>query len=349
MEVLNDYPRSICRKEEIMAIRGLDSRKIDSTSYTPAHVKSIVKSLGLNIVGETSNDFLCFCPFHSNRHTSSFSISREKGAYICFNPSCGEAGTLVELVRKILKKNEFESLRYISSKEAESVENFDDVLKDLLEDKPDYVEFPQDTLDQLYSNLNDNGHAKDYLNHRGIKQEAIDYFKLGYSSNMGMVIVPVHSPDGLPVGLVGRSIAEKKFKNSTNLPRSKTMFNIHRAKRIGGQVIIVESTFDAIRVHQAGFPNVVATLGGHISHDNISLLNRYFNKIILMTDSDQAGRELGTTISNRMRNKDILWASHSYGKIYPNNAKDAGDMTDEEISLCIKNAVSDIEYRTWNS
>lgn len=349
MEVLNDYPRSICRKEEIMAIRGLDSRKIDSTSYTPAHVKSIVKSLGLNIVGETSNDFLCFCPFHSNRHTSSFSISREKGAYICFNPSCGEAGTLVELVRKILKKNEFESLRYISSKEAESVENFDDVLKDLLEDKPDYVEFPQDTLDQLYNNLNDNGHAKEYLNHRGIKQEAIDYFKLGYSSNMGMVIVPVHSPDGLPVGLVGRSIAEKKFKNSTNLPRSKTMFNIHRAKRIGGQVIIVESTFDAIRVHQAGFPNVVATLGGHISHDNISLLNRYFNKIILMTDSDQAGRELGTTISNRMRNKDILWASHSYGKIYPNNAKDAGDMTDEEISLCIKNAVSDIEYRTWNS
>ena len=332
-----------------MAIRGLDSRKIDSTSYTPAHVKSIVKSLGLNIVGETSNDFLCFCPFHSNRHTSSFSISREKGAYICFNPSCGEAGTLVELVRKILKKNEFESLRYISSKEAESVENFDDVLKDLLEDKPDYVEFPQDTLDQLYNNLNDNGHAKEYLNHRGIKQEAIDYFKLGYSSNMGMVIVPVHSPDGLPVGLVGRSIAEKKFKNSTNLPRSKTMFNIHRAKRIGGQVIIVESTFDAIRVHQAGFPNVVATLGGHISHDNISLLNRYFNKIILMTDSDQAGRELGTTISNRMRNKDILWASHSYGKIYPNNAKDAGDMTDEEISLCIKNAVSDIEYRTWNS
>jgi len=68
-----------------------------------------------------------------------------------------------------------------------------------------------------------------------------------------------------------------------------------------------------------------------------------------MTDSDQAGRELGMTIASRMRNKDILWASHSYGKIYPNNAKDAGDMTDQEISTCIKNAVSDIEYRTWNS
>ena len=165
---------------------------------------------------------------------------------------------------------------------------------------------------------------------------------------MGMVIVPVYSPDGLPVGLVGRSISEKKFKNSTNLPRSKTMFNIHRAKKIGSQVIVVESTFDAIRVHQAGFPNVVATLGGHISHDNLNLLNRYFNRIILMTDADLAGRELGMTIANKLRNKDILWASHSYGKIYPNNAKDAGDMTDQEIATCIKNSVSDIEYRTWN-
>lgn len=348
MEVLNDYPWYIHRKEKGMAIRGLDSRKIDSTTYTPAHVKSVIKSLGLDVVGETSNDFLCFCPFHSNRHTSSFSVSREKGAFICFNPSCGEVGTLNDLVRKILHKNEFEALRYISSKEAESVENFDEVLQELFEEKPDFVEFPQETLDQLYNNLGSNPHAQDYFKHRGINIESMQYFKLGYSANMGMVIVPVHSPDGMPVGLVGRSISEKKFKNSNNLPRSKTMFNIHRAKKIGAQVIIVESTFDAIRVHQAGFPNVVATLGGHISHDNINLLNRYFNRIVVMTDADQAGRELGINIANKLRNKDILWASHSYGKIYPNNAKDAGDMTDEEIATCIKNAVSDIEYRTWN-
>ena len=126
------------------------------------------------------------------------------------------------------------------------------------------------------------------------------------------------------------------------------MFNIHRAKRIGDHVIIVESSFDAIRVHQAGFPNVVATLGGHISNDNISLLNKYFNKITIMTDADQAGRELGLDISRRLRMKNILWASYSYGKIYPHEAKDAGDMTEDEIKQCIKNAVSDIEYKTWS-
>jgi DNA primase len=303
------------------------------------------------MVGETNNDFLCYCPFHSNRHTPSFSVSREKGAYICFNPSCGEAGTIIELVKKILNKNEYEAIRYISSKEAEAIENFDELLNSILEEKPDFVEFPQETIDQLHENLfvNNINMSQEYLiNERGINKESMEYFKLGYSVNMEMLITPVHSPDGLPIGLVGRSINGKKFKNSTNLPKSKTLFNLHRAKRIGSHVIIVESNFDAIRIHQAGFPNVVATLGGFLSKEQHHLLNRYFNKITIMIDADVAGRELGISIANKLRNKDILWASYSYGKIYPHEAKDAGDMTDAEIVTCIKNAVSDIEYRSWN-
>ncbi len=299
-------------------------------------------------MGETNNDFLCYCPFHSNRHTPSFSISREKGAYICFNPSCGEAGTIVELVKKTLSKNEYEAIRYIAAKEAEAIDNFDDMLNSMFEEKPAFEEFSQDTLDKLYNNLGLSESARQYLNARGISEQSMHDFKLGYSDNMNMVITPVHSPDGTPIGLVGRSIEGKAFKNSTNLPKSKTLFNLHRAKRIGSHVIIVESNFDAIRIHQAGFPNVVATLGGFLSKEQHHLLNRYFNKITIMTDADEAGRELGMSIANKLRNKDILWASYSYGKIYPHNAKDAGDLTDEEIKACISNAVSDIEYRSWN-
>ena len=177
----------------------------------------------------------------------------------------------------------------------------------------------------------------------------MSHFELGYSENQNMVTVPVHTLDGLPIGLVGRSIEGKSFKNSTNLPKSKTLFNIHRAKKIGDHVIIVESSFDAIRVHQAGFPNVVATLGGFLSTDQHNLLNRHFNKITIMTDNDLAGRELGSGIAYKLKNKDILWSSFEYGKIYPHDAKDAGDMTDEEIKTCVKNSVSKIEYRSWNS
>ena len=136
------------------------------------------------------------------------------------------------------------------------------------------------------------------------------------------------------------------LENSKDLPRSKTMFNIHRAKKIGDRVIVVESIFDAIRVHQAGFPNVVATLGGHISGQNLNLLNRYFNTVIIMTDADKAGRDLGSTIAYKLSNKNILWASHSYGRIYPEGVKDAGDMSDEDIKACVTNAISNFEYRT---
>lgn len=349
MEVLNEHPWCICWKEESMAIRGYNTREVDTTQYTPTHIKSILKSLGLEIVGETGNDFLCYCPFHSNRHTSSFSVSREKGAFICFNPSCGESGTLQELVKRVMNKTEFEAMRFIASKESESLENFDELLAEVMQDRPIFEEFSQETLDRLHADLSGNKNARDYLESRGINKDSMDHFWLGYSPAMNMVTTPVHSPDGTPIGLVGRSIEGKSFKNSTNLPKSKTLFNIHRAKKIGDHVIIVESNFDAIRVHQAGFPNVVATLGGFLSAEQQHLLNRHFNKITIMTDADQAGRELGRSIASKLKFKDLLWSSHEYGKIYPHDAKDAGDMTDEEIKNCIKNSVSDIEYRSWNS
>ena len=247
-----------------------------------------------------------------------------------------------------MHKNDFESMRFISSKETEALENFDELLNDAIADTPTFQEFPHETLVKLNDDLVTEWKAQKYFESRGINMDSGKHFNLGYSKNMDMVTVPVHSPDGMPIGIVGRSIEGKSFKNSTNLPKSKTLFNVHRAKKIGDHVIVVESSFDAIRIHQAGFPNVVATLGGFLSTEQHHLLNRYFNRITIMTDSDLAGRELGLSIANKLRMKDILWSSYSYGKIYPHDAKDAGDMTDEEIKTCIKNAVSDIEYRSWN-
>ena len=347
MGVLNDTIRSIRRKEEGMAIRGYNARKIDSTQYAPNHIKSVIKALGLDIVAEPGNEVMFYCPFHSNRHTASCCINKSSGAWLCFNPSCGESGTLTELVRRVLHKNDFEAIRFIATQEKAALNNFDEIMADMFEEKPDFEEFSQETLDRLHADLLVSQSAKDYLKSRSINEESMNHFGLGYSTSMNMVISPVHSPDGRPIGLVGRSIEGKSFKNSTNLPKSKTLFNVHRAKKIGEHVIVVESNFDAIRIHQAGFPNVVAVLGGVLSTEQHKILNRYFNKITVMTDADLAGRELGLSIANRLKNKDLLWASYEYGKIYPHDAKDAGDMTDEEIKSCIKNAVSDIEYRSW--
>ena len=232
MEVLNDTSWSICWKEEGMAIRGYNARKIDSTQYAPNHIKSIVKSLGLDIVAEPGNEVMFYCPFHSNRHTASCCINKSSGVWLCFNPSCGESGTLIELVKRVLHKNDFEAMRFISSQEKEVLNNFDEIMAGLFEEKPDFEEFPEETLRGLYNGLVGSEMAKDYFKSRGIDMSSMAHFSLGYSEKQNMVTVPVHSPDGIPIGIVGRSIEGKSFKNSTNLPKSKTLFNVHRAKKL---------------------------------------------------------------------------------------------------------------------
>lgn len=314
-------------------------------TYSPSHMRAIIRGLGIDIRGETANDFLCLCPFHSNRDTPSFSISHTKGLYLCFNPSCNVQGNILELVKRVSNRNEFESMRFILQAKQGTEQSFEDELSSLLDDKPEFVEFSQETLDKLYEGINEK--AIQYFASRGITEASIDYFKLGYSANMDMVIVPVHSPDGIPVGLVGRSVEGKRFKNSNNLPRNKTMFNIHRAKRQGGTIIVVESSFDAIRLYESGFPNAVATLGGSLSNENLENLNKYASKIIIATDADEAGRKLGMQIANKLPRKEILWASYEYGKVYPEGKKDMGDLTNEEIRQCIINAVPHYEYANW--
>jgi len=313
-------------------------------TYTKADLRSILRSCNIEIISQTGTDFLCLCPFHHNTDSPAFAASYSKGLYVCYNQNCNAAGTILDLVVKLTGRNTFEAMRFISSNKMSDAELLEEELKELLDEKPEFEEFSEETLVKLYNGLLANEKAKDYFASRKINLSSIAHFSLGYSENMNMVTVPLHSPDGIPVGVIGRSIEGKSFKNSPNLPRNKTMFNLHRAKREGGTIIVVESSFDAIRLWQAGFPNAVATLGGSISDINIQNLNKYASTIIIMTDNDKAGKSLGETIANKLKNKNVLWARYDSLNMYPHNAKDVGDLTDEEIKQCIKNAIPHFEY-----
>ena len=313
-------------------------------TYTKADLRSILRACNIEVISQTGTDFLCLCPFHHNTDSPAFAASYSKGLYVCYNQNCNSSGTILDLVVKLTNRNNFEAMRFISANKMSEAEMLEEELKDLLEDKPEFVEFSENTLNNLYSSLLSNDKAKNYFVSRKINQESIDHFKLGYSEIQKMVTVPLHSPDGVPVGIIGRSIEGKSFKNSPNLPRNKTMFNLHKAKREGGTLIVVESSFDAIRLWQAGYPNAVATLGGSISDVNLNNLNKYASTIILMTDNDAAGRALGKTIASKLKNKNVLWANYNHDVVYPRHAKDVGDLTDEEIKICIKNAITHFEY-----
>lgn len=351
----------------------------DRETYTPNQVEATLRACGVDVEGETHNDFLCFCPFHGNRFSPSFSVSKTSGAFICFNHSCGMTGTLIELVKKVPKRdgtfrNEFSARRLIIKKGSETEQAFTDQLEKLLEPVVDFPEFPQVTLDRMYDDFWQNPEAIRYMvEERGFEEETLEFFRIGFSARKDIVAVPMHTIKGIPVGVIGRPADKenKFFKNSQGLPTSKTLWNIHRAKTHGEVVIVCEASFDAMRIHQAGFPNVVACLGGNFSPYHFEQLNRHFSRVIIMTDFDtkekhiykncrkckrkgfnlcmghNPGRDLGATIAAGLHRKDILWASYSDEMVYPGLAKDAGDMTDDEIRQCLRNAVPNFVYEGW--
>ena len=58
--------------------------------------------------------------------------------------------------------------------------------------------------------------------------------------------------------------------------------------------MIVEGYTDALMAHQAGFDNVVASLGTALTPGQVALLTRYAKKIALAYDVDAAGEKAGT-------------------------------------------------------
>jgi DNA primase len=214
----------------------------------------------------------------------------------------------------------FESIRFIKSKETET--DLEQDINRTLHVKPEFVPYDELTLKRLYNNLTSSDRAKDYFKYRKINTSSLAKFSLGYSEKQDMVTVPVHSPDGMPLGFVGRSIEGKEFKNTPGLPKSKTLFNLNRVKT-ADRVYVVESSFDAIRLDQVGLPSV-ATLGSNVSNTQIELLQKYFNNIIVIADNDEAGGNMKTKIVEKLGSRvSVIQLNKQY--------KDIGDMLDEDI------------------
>jgi DNA primase len=323
----------------------------------------------LSIDSYSESNFFLYCPFHGNNDTPSFTVSKEAGLYHCFNPSCGKSGSLPELVVRLTKCSEFSALRIISkNKSGGTGPTFQQRLERELAAEPEWTPFSVDVLARCYEEFWQTQRAQEYMYNRGFALETLQYFRIGYSAKRDAIMVPMHNGDGLPIGVIGRSIEGKEFKNSKGLPKNKTAWNFHRAKREGDTVIVCEASFDAMRIHQAGYRNVVALLGGTFSPYQQKQLGRSFNNIVIMTDYDDPkkhvykscqeckktgsnlcrghnpGESIGKSIANKMRDKRVLWAHCGEATRFPRGVKDAGDMTDTQIRHCISNAISNVEY-----
>jgi DNA primase len=214
----------------------------------------------------------------------------------------------------------FEAERYIKSKEVETDLGLE--IERKLHTKPAYVPYDELQIKRLNQQALDSPRAMRYFNGRLITEASVRKFGLGYSEKQDMVTIPVSSPDGMEVGFVGRSVEGKDFKNTPGLPKSKVLFNLHRVKT-ADRVYVVESSFDAIRLDQCGFP-AVATLGANVSNIQTDLLQKYFNSIYVIADNDEAGGNMKDKLIERLGNRvSVITIDKQY--------KDIGDMSDDAI------------------
>ena len=291
--------------------------------YTENQIRRSLLASGIEIVSEVDIDFIIFCPFHNNTRTPAAEVHKTNGLFYCF--ACQETKELTEVVMQASGRSYFEAARLIDSKSDNK--NLVEALEDTLNKKPEFEEYDLDMIERLNKNVSTNSRAIEYYKSRNINKDSVEKYKLGYSEKQDMVTIPVYSPDGLCLGFVGRSIEGKVFKNTPGLPKSKTLFNLQRAKR-HDKVFVVESSFDAIRLEQVGV-HAVATLGATISKEQRKLLKQYFNEVIVLGDNDEAGRNMSKKMIS-------YFGTGCIAPSLPEGVKDVSDLTDSELKKFVE-------------
>lgn len=200
---------------------------------------------------------------------------------------------------------------------------------------------PNDTQGDLYSLLNNicqfyqyqlhnNPAAMAYFISRGLTQETIATFELGYAPNgwqhleeafaqdieglkiLGLtrtsqkgrdfnllrdrVIFPIKDKQGRVVGFAGRALGDEmpKYINSSESPvfqKQFILYGLYEARQAkASQYMMVEGYMDVIALHQAGIYGAVAPMGTAANEGQIASLLKYNDSLTMCFDGDGAGQ-----------------------------------------------------------
>ncbi|MBT9560451.1 MAG: toprim domain-containing protein [Myxococcales bacterium] len=132
---------------------------------------------------------------------------------------------------------------------------------------------------------------------RGLAPDVIRAFGVGYCARgilRGMIAIPVHDERGTLVAYAGRRLRPEeiredgKYKFPKGFRKELVLYNLHRVEG-RDRVIVVEGFFSVMTLCGRGVPEVVATMGAHLSEPQADLLAR-FPEVVFLYDGDEAGR-----------------------------------------------------------
>ena len=129
---------------------------------------------------KAGRNFTGLCPFH-NEKTPSFSVSQEKQIYKCFG--CGEAGNVISFVMKEKNLPFIEAVKYLANRANIPLEMNNGEKSQSSKKKDLLYRINVEAAKFFFSNLMNNQNAKEYFLNRGIKEETIKKFGLGFAND----------------------------------------------------------------------------------------------------------------------------------------------------------------------
>jgi DNA primase len=154
-----------------------------------------------------------------------------------------------------------------------------------------------------------------YLRERGLSEETIATFGLGYHAGRGImsgrIVIPIHNAGGELIAYAGRwpgnagwPEGEDKYKLPPGFHKSLVLFNLHRARAYATDgLIVVEGFFTVCEFWQRGRKNVVALMGSVMSAEQERIIVETVGpkgRVLLALDSDDAGRKGSADACNRL-------------------------------------------------
>lgn len=277
------------------------------------------KRRGDNLVGP--------CPIHKGTNQTQFHISLVKNNFNCFG-RCKKGGNVIDFVcamEKLDKDNAegFRKAALLIQEWFEITSESQPTAKELIQPAKREERRGQPAKGKNQGPDADRGETRDqvinpplkfvlknldlnhpYLAERGLNQETIQTFGLGFCSKgmmAGRIAIPIHNAADELVAYIGRwpqdegwPEGEGKYKLPPGFKKSLELFNFHRAKEFAQlqELILVEGLFDCMKVWQAGFQNLVALMGSSMSEEQERLIVQAVGsggRVALMFDEDAAG------------------------------------------------------------
>lgn len=157
--------------------------------------------------------------------------------------------------------------------------------------------YASSSWDQLFNHLIERGYAAEELELLGLikKRENGQY----YDVFRNRVIFPIYSIQGRVIAFGGRTLEQSKeipkYINSPDTPifkKGKGLYGLERVSSIKQKdyAMMMEGYMDVLSTVSYGFDTSIAPLGTALTREQVRLLKRYTDNVILSFDSDNAGQ-----------------------------------------------------------